>query len=299
MRGVSGEYFDDFYPDFHMAATANRVPFDQNDRKYKCLCGQLHIKKGARIVAILVNVLTAINIIFSFTRSSTVLVYTCMSTAFSIVIFGSLLYGVWKEKRLYLYPYLFFQIISIAISIIILFAFLISIAVGASMVVDLARNVGNVDTTSESEKLDADLAVFTVLFILFLCIGGLIQAYFVEIISIAISIIILFAFLISIAVGASMVVDLARNVGNVDTTSESEKLDADLAVFTVLFILFLCIGGLIQAYFVEVIYSFHNFLKDRENSFSFNFESYSNSAFGSEATPTPPPTYPETQVSVS
>ncbi|KAF1748400.1 hypothetical protein GCK72_024867 [Caenorhabditis remanei] len=228
MRGVSGEYFDDFYPDFHMAATANRVPFDQNDRKYKCLCGQLHIKKGARIVAILVNVLTAINIIFSFTRSSTVLVYTCMSTAFSIVIFGSLLYGVWKEKRLYLYPYLFFQIISIAISIIILFAFLISIAVGASMVVDLARNVGNVDTTSESEKLDADLAVFTVLFILFLCIGGLIQAYF-----------------------------------------------------------------------VEVIYSFHNFLKDRENSFSFNFESYSNSAFGAEATPTPPPTYPETQISVS
>ncbi|CAI2356334.1 unnamed protein product [Caenorhabditis sp. 36 PRJEB53466] len=205
-----------------MAATANRVPFDQNDRKYKCLCGQLHIKKGARVVAILVNVLTAINIIFSFTRSSTVIVYTCMSTAFSIVIFGSLLYGVWKEKRLYLYPYLFFQVISIFISIIILFAFLISIAVGASMVIDLARNVGNVDTTSEQAKLDADLAVFTVLFILFLCIGGLIQAYF-----------------------------------------------------------------------VEVIYSFHNFLKDRENSFSFNFESYASSAFGSEATP--PPTYPEAQ----
>uniref|UniRef100_A0A1I7USJ5 MARVEL domain-containing protein n=1 Tax=Caenorhabditis tropicalis TaxID=1561998 RepID=A0A1I7USJ5_9PELO len=228
MRGVSAEYFDDFYPDFHMAATANRVPFDQNDRKYKCLCGQLHIKKGARIVAILVNILTAINIIFSFTRSSTVFVYTCMSAAFSIVIFGSLLYGVWKEKRLYLYPYLFFQIISIVISIIILFTFLISIAVGASMVVDLARNVGNVDISNEQEKLDADLAAFTVLFILFLCIGGLIQAYF-----------------------------------------------------------------------VDVIYSFHNFLKDRENSFSFNFESYSNNAFASETTPTPPPTYPETQVSMS
>ncbi|CCD63856.1 Lysosomal-Associated Transmembrane Domain containing [Caenorhabditis elegans] len=228
MRGVSDEYFDDFYPDFHMAATANRVPFDQNDKKYKCLCGQLHIKKGARIVAILVNILTAVNIIFSFTRSSTVFVYTCMSTAFSIVIFGSLLFGVWKEKRLYLYPYLFFQVISIAISIIVLFIFLISIAVGASMVIDLARNVGNVDTASVQEKLDADLALFTVLFILFLCLGGLIQAYF-----------------------------------------------------------------------AEVIYSFHNFLKDRENSFSFHFESYSNSAFGSEATPTPPPTYPEAQVSVA
>ncbi|CAP34702.2 Protein CBG16844 [Caenorhabditis briggsae] len=244
MRGVSGEYFDDFYPDFQMAATVNRVPFDQNDRKYKCLCGQLHIKKGARIVAILVNVLTAINIIFSFTRSSTVFVYTCMSTAFSIVIFGSLLYGVWKEKRLYLYPYLFFQIISIAISIIILFAFLISIAVGASMVVDLARNVGNVDTTTGQEKLDAGII-------------------FRQRITVILWIVL------------------------------------DLAVFTVLFILFLCIGGLIQAYFVDVIYTFHNFLKDRENSFSFNFESYSNSAFGSEATPTPPPTYPETQVVVS
>uniref|UniRef100_A0A8R1HL32 Uncharacterized protein n=1 Tax=Caenorhabditis japonica TaxID=281687 RepID=A0A8R1HL32_CAEJA len=228
MSEVSSEYFDDFYPEFRMAATANRVPFDQNDRKYKCLCGQLHIKKGARVVAVLVNVFTAINIIFSFTRSSTVIVYTCMSAAFAIVIFGTLLYGVWKEKRIYLYPYLVFQIISIAISIIILFSFLISIAVGASMVIDLAKNVGNVDTTSQQEKLDADLAVFTVLFILFLSIGVLIQAYF-----------------------------------------------------------------------VEVIYSFHNFLKDRENSFSFNFESYANSAFGAETTPTPPPTYPETQMQQS
>ncbi|CAB3399224.1 unnamed protein product [Caenorhabditis bovis] len=222
MRGISAEYFDDFNPDIHMAATANRIPFDQNDRKYKCLCGLLHIKKGARIVAVLVNVLTVINIIFSFTRSSTVVFYTLMSAAFSAVIFGSLLYGVWKEKRLYLYPYLFFQIISIMISVIILIIFLISIAVNSNMVLDLAKNLGNVDTTSTQDKLDADLAVFTIVFILFVCIGGLIQAYF-----------------------------------------------------------------------IYIIYCFHNFLKDRENSFSFNFESYANSSFGAECQA--PPQYTTTQ----
>ncbi|CAI5454362.1 unnamed protein product [Caenorhabditis angaria] len=207
-------------------ATANRVPFDQNDKKYKCFCGVLHIKKGARLVAVLVNIITAINIIFSFTRSSTVIVYTLTSTAFSVVVFGSLLYGVWKEKRLYLYPYIVFQILSIFINLIILLAFIISIAVGSKMVLDLANNVGNIDITESQDQLDADLAVFTVLFVLFLCIGGLIQAYF-----------------------------------------------------------------------VEVIYSFHNFLKDRENSFSFNFESYTNSSFASEVQV--PPTYPRAEELVS
>ncbi|CAD6189195.1 unnamed protein product [Caenorhabditis auriculariae] len=191
-----------------MAASISRAPFDQNDKKYTSCFGKVHIRKSAKIVAIIVNVLTAINIIFSFTRSSTVIVYTLMSAAFSVVVFGSLLYGVYKEKRLYLFPYLLFQLMSIAITIIILFAFIISIAAGSRMVVDLGRNLGNID------------------------------------------------------------LDVSQ-----------ETLDSELATFTVLFILFMCIGGLFQAYFLDIIYGFHNFLKDRENSFSFNFESYANNSF--------------------
>uniref|UniRef100_A0A1I7WJ34 Uncharacterized protein n=1 Tax=Heterorhabditis bacteriophora TaxID=37862 RepID=A0A1I7WJ34_HETBA len=55
-----------------------------------------------------------------------------------------------------------------------------------------------------------------------------------------------------------------------------DHLLAAIATFTVLFILVLCFGGLLQAYFFDIIYSFHVFLKERETSFNFNFESTSN-----------------------
>ncbi|KAJ1372204.1 hypothetical protein KIN20_034297 [Parelaphostrongylus tenuis] len=181
--------------------TMSRPPFDQNDRKYVCLCGQLHIRTGSRVVAVLLNVLTAINIIFSFTRTSTVAMYTLMGSAFAVVVFGCLLYGVYKEKRLYLVPYLIFQIISIGITILLLFAFTIGIAMNSKMVIDLAEDLGNIDTRQPQKQLDAELASFTAFFILALCISGILQAYF-----------------------------------------------------------------------FEVIYSFYGFLRDRESSFNFNFE---------------------------
>uniref|UniRef100_A0A0K0D6G0 7TM_GPCR_Srx domain-containing protein n=1 Tax=Angiostrongylus cantonensis TaxID=6313 RepID=A0A0K0D6G0_ANGCA len=66
------------YVAFH-AAVISHPPFDQNDSKYMCLCHQLHIRTGSRVVAVLLNVFTAVNIIFSFTRTSTVAMYTLMT----------------------------------------------------------------------------------------------------------------------------------------------------------------------------------------------------------------------------
>ncbi|EYC07563.1 hypothetical protein Y032_0069g287 [Ancylostoma ceylanicum] len=39
----------------------------------------MHIRKGARVVAVLLAISTAINIVFSLTRTSTVAVYTLMT----------------------------------------------------------------------------------------------------------------------------------------------------------------------------------------------------------------------------
>lgn len=61
-----------------MSIHVSRPPFDQNDPKYYCCCGAVHIKKGARIIAVLTNVSVAVNIIFSFTRNSTVAFYSVM-----------------------------------------------------------------------------------------------------------------------------------------------------------------------------------------------------------------------------
>ncbi|CAJ0609952.1 unnamed protein product [Cylicocyclus nassatus] len=165
-----------------MSASMSRPPFDQMDRKYTCLCGNLHIRKGARVVAVLLVIFTAANIVFSFTRTSTIAIYTLMTSAFAVVVFGSLLYGTYKEKRLYLVPYLVFQIISVGITVIVLLSFIIAIAVKSNMVIELAKDIGGVNIHVSQKQLDSDLATFTVLFILALCLGGLLQAYFFEII---------------------------------------------------------------------------------------------------------------------
>ncbi|VDO18975.1 unnamed protein product [Heligmosomoides polygyrus] len=137
--------------------------------------------KGSRLVAILLNVFIATNIIFSFTRSSTVAVYTLMTSAFAVVIFGSLLYGVYKEKRLYLVPYLVFQLISIGVTVIVLFSFIIAIALNSNMVTDLAKDIGNVDLHRPQQQLDRAITTFTVLLIVSLCVSGFVQAYFFEV----------------------------------------------------------------------------------------------------------------------
>ncbi|PAV84485.1 hypothetical protein WR25_18292 [Diploscapter pachys] len=197
---------------------APRTTFDQNDKKYQAVFGLLHIRKAAKIVSVILNVFAVINLIFGLTRSSTVLFYTFFSFAFSVVVFGSLLYGVFKEKRHYLLPYLLFQILSVAATVLTLLIFLISLAAHSNMVIDLAQDWGGINAhSSESQK----------------------------------------------------------------------QFDSDLKAFTVWFIIILSVYIIVQAYFLELIYAFYVFLKDRENSFNFNFDtSFTNGAFGS--TPTTP-----------
>ncbi|KAK6762974.1 hypothetical protein RB195_023615 [Necator americanus] len=184
-----------------MSANVTRPLFDQMDCKYTCFCGATHIRKGARAVAVLLTVSTAINIFFSLTRTSTVAVYTLMISAFAVVVFGSLLYGIYKEMRMYVVPYLVFQVISVGITVMVLLLFIIAIA-------------------AKSNK----------------------------------------------------VIELAKDIGSVNIHLPQKQLDSALASFTVVFIVTLCLGGLIQVYFFEVVYSFYGFLRDRESSFNFNFE---------------------------
>ncbi|KJH44369.1 hypothetical protein DICVIV_09609 [Dictyocaulus viviparus] len=162
--------------------SVNRPPFDQNDRKYKCLCGQFHIRTGSRIVAVFLNIFIAINLIFSLTRTPTVVFYTLMTSVFAVVVFGSLLYGVYKEKRLFLIPYLVLQILSVGVIVAVLLSYIIAIAVNSGMIIELAKDLGNVDIKLPQKQLDAALSSFTVLFIIALCITGLTQAYFFEVI---------------------------------------------------------------------------------------------------------------------
>lgn len=75
-----------------------------------------------------------------------------------------------------------FQALSIALTILCLLIFLISLAAHAGILYSLAEDLGNVNTKQDSQTdLDAQLAAFTVLFTLCLCIGIIIQAFFGEV----------------------------------------------------------------------------------------------------------------------
>lgn len=109
-------------------------------------------------------------------------------------------------------------------------------------------------------------------------------SFFFQAISVAMTLLCLFVFLISLAVHSEMVLSLAQDLGNIDITAPQTQLDAQLAAFTVCFTLGLCIGILVQAFFgevsessskspiIQIIYCFHQFLRDREQSFNFNFD---------------------------
>jgi hypothetical protein len=50
------------------------------------------------------------NLIYSVTRTLTVVFYSWVSGAFAVGVYGSLLYGVFKEKKMFTLPYLMFQV---------------------------------------------------------------------------------------------------------------------------------------------------------------------------------------------
>ncbi|CAJ0565057.1 unnamed protein product, partial [Mesorhabditis spiculigera] len=185
-----------------MAARAHNLPFDQNAKKYQCCCNNLHIKQGARIVSCLLAISLAVSVIFSLTRTATVAFQNIFSAAFGLVIFGMLLYGVFKEKRLYILPYMIFQAISLVLTFLGLLAILIMIGVNTGAIRQLAQDFYGL----EQDGLTPD------------------------------------------------------------------EFNHALSTFAVLLVIFICISGLIEAYFLEVIYRFYVFLKERETSFNFNFD---------------------------
>ncbi|GMT33666.1 hypothetical protein PFISCL1PPCAC_24964, partial [Pristionchus fissidentatus] len=157
-------------------------PFDQNDKKYFHFFGKLHVTKAARIVSVVYVVLISIQLIFSITRSLTAAFFSLLSGAFSIVIFGALLYGVFKEKRLYVVPYLVFQALALVITVLSLFIFIIAIAIDSTTVLSLAEDFWGVDRNWDQEHFNRGMTSFTIVFIIFLCISGFVQAYFLEIV---------------------------------------------------------------------------------------------------------------------
>uniref|UniRef100_A0AC35THI0 MARVEL domain-containing protein n=1 Tax=Rhabditophanes sp. KR3021 TaxID=114890 RepID=A0AC35THI0_9BILA len=136
--------------------------FDQNDKKYLYIC-KLHVKLVARIIVAIQCGIVLINLIYSMTRSSTIMLYSWTMTAFAIALYGSLAYGVYKEKRNFVLPYLIFQVVSIVLTILIFIVFIIGATASPSFLQHLATDFGSVDYTDISDNLQRAIHSFAVL----------------------------------------------------------------------------------------------------------------------------------------
>ncbi|TKR86356.1 hypothetical protein L596_010963 [Steinernema carpocapsae] len=115
-----------------VSESSQTLTFDQNDAKYKVCCGFIHVKLAARIASVVVVLGVVVNLIFSMNKSSTVIFYSWVSAAFSIGVYGSVLYAVFKEKKMFCLPFLFFQAVFVVLSFLFFLSFLVLVATSST-----------------------------------------------------------------------------------------------------------------------------------------------------------------------
>uniref|UniRef100_A0A0K0FKE3 Uncharacterized protein n=1 Tax=Strongyloides venezuelensis TaxID=75913 RepID=A0A0K0FKE3_STRVS len=150
--------------------------FDQNDKKYFYL-NVIHIKLAARFVVALQCIIVIINLIYSMTRTSTIMLYSWVISTFALGLIGSLIYGVYKEKRHFVIPYLIYQISSICLTILIFFVFTIGASLSHSMLSTLAYDFGAIDVKQPIDDLNKELHTFTIVTIILIAMAFIYQLF--------------------------------------------------------------------------------------------------------------------------
>lgn len=84
--------------------------FDENNPKYWTCFKKVHIRMAARGVSVALIVLIGIDLIQSFGHSTAVMFYSWLAACFAVAIYGSLVYAVFKEKRIFTLPFMSFQV---------------------------------------------------------------------------------------------------------------------------------------------------------------------------------------------
>ncbi|CAG9537513.1 unnamed protein product [Cercopithifilaria johnstoni] len=158
---------------------SHETNFDHNDVKYQCCYGYMHITLAARIISI-IYLCGTIFIIFLtvFSQNVTLAFYSIASFAFAFAIFGTLIYGIFKEKQTFILPYIIFQITSIICTIIIFLIVIIGSTFSNKLLNSLAADLGGMRIDDNS----FDMQIFGLIFVTALATMLFIQVWFMDII---------------------------------------------------------------------------------------------------------------------
>jgi hypothetical protein len=188
--------------------------FDENNPKYWVLCKRVHIRMAARFVGIVLIVFVGVNVIMSFGKSTSIMVYSWITACFALGIYGSLMYGVFKEKRLFTLPFLVMQAILVGLLTLAFFIFIVCALFSHNSIKKIGIEVGSIDSkATESEQTK-------------------------------------------------------RKFNSI----QLNMCFSELRGFVVMFFIMVSLLLAAQLWFLEIIYRFFHFLKDRETSFNFNLE---------------------------
>lgn len=111
------------------------------------------------------------------TRTSTIMLYSWIISSFAIGLIGSLFYGVYKEKRHFVLPYLIFQLSAIFLTILIFFVFTIGAAVSPTMLTTLAYDFGGVNLKQPLNELTKEFNTFTIVTIILVAMAFIYQIF--------------------------------------------------------------------------------------------------------------------------
>ncbi|KAL3069345.1 hypothetical protein niasHS_018070 [Heterodera schachtii] len=158
-------------------------PFDESSPKYYCCFKKLHIRTAARVVSIALIVGIVINLLYSFGRTSTVIIYSWILASFAVGVYGSLTYAVFREKRIFTMPFLVFQATFIFLSSLIFLVFMICAMFSSHSIGRIAEDFAGIkreesDWHAYGEELRGFVAMAMLLTVMFICL----QCWFFEII---------------------------------------------------------------------------------------------------------------------
>lgn len=142
----------------------------------------MHITLAARVVSVaylcgaVLNVLLAVG-----TQGTTLAFYSLGSFAFALAIFGTLIYGIFKEKRPFILPYMIFQVTSILCTAFIIAIFIVGTTFSDKMLRHLAADLGGLQA-QDDVYFNSDIQMFGVIFIVVMVSLLFIQLWFLDII---------------------------------------------------------------------------------------------------------------------
>nr|CAD2182465.1 unnamed protein product [Meloidogyne enterolobii]CAD2197268.1 unnamed protein product [Meloidogyne enterolobii] len=162
--------------------SSSSAPFDENNIKYFCFCKKLHIRTAARLVSILLVIGVVINIFYSFGRTSTLIIYSWVLATFAIGVYGSLVYGVFREKRIFTMPFLVFQASFIFLIGMMFFVFMICAMFSVDSLKKIAYDFGGINENETNNSYHESIRGFVIMVMLFFIAFFSSQCWFFEVI---------------------------------------------------------------------------------------------------------------------